>query len=78
MKFITTFILLAIAACATPALSLPMAGSQELAARDNIQTRDELFVAARDEVDDILDEIDAVLEGNTEEFVKDFVQKGGQ
>jgi ubiquitin-like protein Pup len=34
---------------------------------------------ARDEdVDAILDEIDEVLETNAEEFVKGFVQKGGQ
>jgi prokaryotic ubiquitin-like protein Pup len=31
-----------------------------------------------DEVDAILDEIDDVLESNAEEFVKGFVQKGGQ
>lgn len=30
------------------------------------------------ELDDILDEIDSVLEINAEEFVKSFVQKGGQ
>lgn len=30
------------------------------------------------EVDDILDEIDGVLETNAEEFVRGFVQKGGQ
>jgi ubiquitin-like protein Pup len=30
------------------------------------------------ELDDILDEVDAVLEENAEEFVKGFVQKGGQ
>ncbi|MGL5860576.1 MAG: ubiquitin-like protein Pup [Phycicoccus sp.] len=30
------------------------------------------------EVDDILDEIDGVLESNAEEFVRGFVQKGGQ
>jgi ubiquitin-like protein Pup len=35
------------------------------------QTRDE-------DVDAILDEIDEVLESNAEEFVKGFVQKGGQ
>lgn len=29
-------------------------------------------------VDSILDEIDGVLETNAEEFVKNFVQKGGQ
>jgi ubiquitin-like protein Pup len=31
-----------------------------------------------DDVDSILDEIDDVLETNAEEFVKGFVQKGGQ
>ena len=30
------------------------------------------------EIDDILDEIDGVLETNAEEFVRSFVQKGGQ
>jgi ubiquitin-like protein Pup len=29
-------------------------------------------------VDDLLDEIDGVLESNAEEFVRAFVQKGGQ
>jgi ubiquitin-like protein Pup len=30
------------------------------------------------ELDDLLDEIDDVLETNAEEFVKSYVQKGGQ
>lgn len=30
------------------------------------------------EVDDLLDEIDSVLEENAAEFVKSYVQKGGQ
>tara|TARA_B100001245_G_scaffold59765_1_gene41134 strand:- start:10512 stop:10703 length:192 start_codon:yes stop_codon:yes gene_type:complete len=30
------------------------------------------------ELDDLLDEIDGVLETNAEEFVKNYVQKGGQ
>ena len=30
------------------------------------------------ELDDLLDEIDEVLESNSEEFVRGFVQKGGQ
>lgn len=29
-------------------------------------------------VDDLLDEIDSVLESNAEEFVRGFIQKGGQ
>lgn len=31
-----------------------------------------------EELDDLLDEIDTVLEENAEEFVKNYVQKGGQ
>ncbi|TDO93122.1 ubiquitin-like protein Pup [Enemella evansiae] len=31
-----------------------------------------------EEFDDLLDEIDGVLEVNAEEFVRSFVQKGGQ
>jgi len=31
-----------------------------------------------DDVDDMLDEIDGVLEENSEEFVRSFIQKGGQ
>jgi ubiquitin-like protein Pup len=30
------------------------------------------------DIDDLLDEIDSVLEENAEEFVKNYVQKGGQ
>ena len=32
----------------------------------------------KEELDDLLDEIDEVLEGNAEEFVKSYVQKGGE
>lgn len=39
------------------------------AAQDSTQTQG---------VDDLLDEIDGVLESNAEEFVRGFVQKGGQ
>ena len=31
-----------------------------------------------DDVDSILDEIDEVLESNAEDFVKSFIQKGGE
>jgi prokaryotic ubiquitin-like protein Pup len=34
--------------------------------------------ALDDDVDAILDEIDEVLETNAEDFVKSFIQKGGQ
>lgn len=33
---------------------------------------------AGDDIDSVLDEIDSVLETNSEEFVRGFVQKGGQ
>ncbi|MCI0637378.1 MAG: ubiquitin-like protein Pup [Actinobacteria bacterium] len=32
----------------------------------------------KEQMDDILDEIDSVLEENAEEFVKSYVQKGGE
>ena len=34
--------------------------------------------ADTDEIDELLDEIDTVLEENAEEFVKNYVQKGGE
>ena len=34
--------------------------------------------ALKEELDDLLDEIDSVLESNAEEFVRSYVQKGGQ
>jgi prokaryotic ubiquitin-like protein Pup len=35
-------------------------------------------VALDDDIDAILDEIDEVLETNAEDFVKSFIQKGGE
>jgi prokaryotic ubiquitin-like protein Pup len=34
--------------------------------------------ALKAELDDLLDEIDEVLESNAEDFVKSYVQKGGE
>ena len=34
--------------------------------------------AQTDDVDELLDEIDEVLEANAEEFVRSYVQKGGE
>ena len=50
---------------------------------DAAETAPESDVSERKEaldsdVDDILDEIDDVLETNAEDFVKSYVQKGGQ
>jgi prokaryotic ubiquitin-like protein Pup len=41
----------------------------------DVQERHE---ALTDDVDDILDEIDSVLETNAEEFVRGYIQKGGE
>lgn len=48
-------------------------GDETPVAQDGVQARpsDEAF-------DSLLDEIDDVLESNAEEFVRSFVQKGGQ
>ena len=48
------------------------AGERTAATRE---TRDS---ALKQDLDDLLDEIDEVLEENAEEFVKAYVQKGGQ
>ena len=34
--------------------------------------------ALKEELDDLLDEIDSVLEANAEEFVRSYVQEGGE
>ena len=46
----------------------------ENASTDQTETNSELA----NELDNLLDEIDSVLETNAEEFVKSYVQKGGQ
>ena len=58
----------------------PRKSSQEETATEEVVESD---VAERkevldDDVDAILDEIDDVLETNAEDFVKSFIQKGGQ
>ncbi|MEV4255241.1 MULTISPECIES: ubiquitin-like protein Pup [Actinomadura] len=47
----------------------------QAAPESDVQERQEKL---SDDVDAILDEIDEVLEENAEEFVRGFVQKGGQ
>jgi ubiquitin-like protein Pup len=47
----------------------------ELATESDVAERKE---ALDDDIDAILDEIDDVLETNAEDFVKSFIQKGGQ
>lgn len=51
----------------------------QLAGRDAVTSRLRSKRAElTEEIDDLLDEIDAVLEENAEEFVSSYVQKGGQ
>lgn len=47
----------------------------DASATSDVQDRVEKLT---DEVDDLLDEIDEVLEQNAEEFVRSYVQKGGE
>ena len=47
----------------------------QAAATEEVKERHEKL---SDDVDSILDEIDEVLEENAEEFVRSYVQKGGQ
>ena len=47
----------------------------EVATESDVAERKE---ALDDDIDAILDEIDEVLESNAEDFVKSFIQKGGQ
>ena len=62
-----------------------MPGQEQQRPRPRDDDSDEVSVPATpqtqakdDDVEAILDEIDDVLESNAEEFVKGFVQKGGQ
>ena len=41
-------------------------------------TQNQINSELASELDGLLDEIDSVLESNAEEFVKSYVQKGGQ
>ncbi|MDT0269943.1 ubiquitin-like protein Pup [Streptomyces sp. DSM 44915] len=49
--------------------------TQDAQSAEDLKERQE---ALTDDVDSVLDEIDEVLESNAEDFVRSFVQKGGQ
>jgi ubiquitin-like protein Pup len=57
---------------------------QKPAPKERVEENDELPATSergeklKGELDDLLDEIDEVLETNAEDFVKSYVQKGGQ
>lgn len=52
----------------------PQERAAEASVEPVVDTKQEL----KDEMDALLDEIDSVLEENAEEFVKGYIQKGGQ
>jgi len=45
---------------------------------DDVAATGERGEKLKEDIDDLLDEIDSVLEDNAEEFVRSYVQKGGQ
>ena len=45
---------------------------------EDVPAKSESGEKIKDELDDLLDEIDEVLESNAEDFVKSYVQKGGE
>jgi len=45
---------------------------------EEVPTTSEKGEELKAELDDLLDEIDEVLESNAEDFVKSYVQKGGE
>ena len=47
-------------------------------APEEVEAKDLSNVALDEDVDDLLADIDEVLESNAEEFVKGYVQKGGE
>ncbi|MDO4928637.1 MAG: ubiquitin-like protein Pup [Corynebacterium sp.] len=59
------------------------AGQAQFQGGSKPEDADEQFAAGQTQiqntgVDDLLDEIDGLLENNAEEFVRSYVQKGGQ
>lgn len=51
---------------------------QEKKAETTIAAKDLQDAELKDAMDAMLDEIDSVLEENAEEFVKNYIQKGGE
>ncbi len=59
----------------SPSTSEPAQTETEV---DGVPATSERGEKIKAELDDLLDEIDEVLEDNAEEFVRNYVQKGGQ
>lgn len=56
----------------------PAPKEREEVVEDDAPAQSESGEKIKEELDGILDEIDSVLEENAEEFVRNYVQKGGQ
>ncbi len=54
------------------------ARQDEVEETEDAPARSESGEKLKAELDDLLDEIDEVLETNAEDFVKSYIQKGGQ
>ncbi len=56
----------------------PAPKEREEVVDDEVAAKSERGEKLKEDIDDLLDEIDSVLEDNAEEFVRSYVQKGGQ
>jgi prokaryotic ubiquitin-like protein Pup len=56
----------------------PAPEKREEVVDDEVAAKSERGEKLKEHIDDLLDEIDSVLEDNAEEFVRSYVQKGGQ
>lgn len=56
----------------------PRPAKAETATEETTVTSHKSGAELKQELDDLLDEIDEVLEENAADFVRDYVQKGGQ
>ena len=56
----------------------PAPKEREEVVDDEVSAKSERGEKLKEDIDDLLDEIDSVLEDNAEEFVRNYVQKGGE
>ena len=56
----------------------PAPKEREEVVDDEVAASSERGEKLKEDIDDLLDEIDSVLEENAEDFVKSYVQKGGE
>jgi prokaryotic ubiquitin-like protein Pup len=56
----------------------PAPKEREEVVDDDVAAGSERGEKLKEDIDDLLDEIDSVLEDNAEEFVRNYVQKGGE